>query len=151
MYKALGIMRWGFVLLAIFFVVFLIGYSWLSWHSVKNDQSKELSSISVLSGNSLDSYFSHFENSLSVLSLELLDDNGTLNLERSHFLLKRFLQANPDLQIANINRPDGQLLVSSEVALGLPLPSQGKAVSFIMGRDELLKGFNFGFVSKNCG
>lgn len=50
---ALRNMRWGFILLAIFFVVFLVGYSWLSWQGVKKDQSTELSSIAELSGNSL--------------------------------------------------------------------------------------------------
>jgi diguanylate cyclase (GGDEF)-like protein/PAS domain S-box-containing protein len=146
LYKAIGILRWGFILLAIFFLVFLIGYSWLSLQGVKNDQSKELSSISELSGNSLDSYFSHYENSLSVLALELLDANGALNIARSHLLLKRFLQANPDLLIASINRPDGKLLTSSEFSPAKLLISLDKAASFILGRDELLKGnrFNIG-------
>lgn len=142
-YPAIRMMRWAFVLLGIFFVVFLVSYSWLSWQGVKNDQSKELSSIAELSGNSLDSYFSHYQNALSVLALDLLDANGSVNVTRSHLLLKRFLQANPDLLISNINRPDGQLLVSSEVLPGKPLPSQGKAPSFTLGRDELLKGGNF--------
>jgi len=34
----------------VFFIVFLLGYSWLSWQGIKNDQSKELSSIAELGG-----------------------------------------------------------------------------------------------------
>jgi len=52
------------------------------------------------------------------------------------------LQANPDLLIANINRPDDRSYFF-RVAPGKPLPSQAKASSFIQGRDELLQGANF--------
>jgi diguanylate cyclase (GGDEF)-like protein/PAS domain S-box-containing protein len=136
-------MRWGSRILAVFFIVFLVGYSWLSWQGVRTDQSNELSSIAELSGNSLDSYFSHYEHSFKALAQKLIDEHGSINVEHSRLLLKQFLQANPDLQIANINRPDGQLLVSTEVLPGMPLPSQAKAPSFIMGREELMKGGDF--------
>lgn len=142
-YQSIRIMRWGFIFLAVFVVLFLVVYSWLSWHGVKRDQSKELSSIAELSGNSLDSYFSHYELALKMLAPDLISTNGSIDVIKSHQLLKRFLQANPDLLIANINNPAGQLLVSSEVPPGKPLPFQGKAFSYILGRDALLKGDNF--------
>ena len=136
-------MRWGFNVLAAFFVVFFSGYSWLSWQAVKQDHSLELSSVAELSGNSLDAYFSHYELALKTLSEELLGKHNEINLSHVHLLLKRLLKSNPDLLIANINLPDGQLLVSSSVPLGKPLPSQGNASSFIIGRDELLRGQDF--------
>lgn len=136
-------MSWGFKLFVVFSVVFLLAYSWLSWHGVKKDQSNELSSIAELSGNSLDSYFSHYEHSFKVLAQEMIDDNDSFNMAHSHLLLKRFLQANTDLQIVNINRPDGQLLLSSDVLPGKPLPTLADAPSFQIGRDELLKGQDF--------
>ena len=136
-------LKWGFKLLAVFFTVFLVGDSWLSWQGVKKDQSNELSSIAELSGNSLDSYFSHYEHSFKALSQELIDEHDSISVAHSHLLLKRFLQAHPDLLIANVTRPDGQLLVSSEVLPGKPLPSLANAPSFKMGRDELLKGGHF--------
>jgi diguanylate cyclase (GGDEF)-like protein/PAS domain S-box-containing protein len=142
-YPAIRNIRWGFGLLAIFFIVFLAGYSWMTWQGVKRDQSKELSSIAELSGNSLDSYFAHYHYSLKVLAQDLLDKQGGLNVESGYKLLNRFLQANPDILIANINSIDGQLIVSTEVPPGLPLPSQGEAPSFILGRDEIQKGADF--------
>lgn len=142
-YPAIRNMRWGFNILAGSIIVFLLGYSWLSWQGVKKDQSKELSSIAELSGNSLDSYFAHYEYSIKALAQELIDERGSINLIQNHLLLKRFLQANPDLLIANINHTDGRILVSSEVLPGKLLPSQAKAPSFILGRDELLKGTDF--------
>lgn len=142
-YPATRNMRWGFKLLALFFIVFMLGYTWLSWQGVKKDQSAELSSIAELSGNSLDSYFSHFEHSFRALSKQLIDEHDSINLAHSHLLLKRFLQANPDLLLAHVNLPDGQILVSSDVPLGKPLPSMANFSTFIMGRDELLKGGDF--------
>lgn len=142
-HSAIRFMSWGFKLFVVFSVVFLLAYSWLSWHGVKKDQSNELSSIAELSGNSLDSYFSHYEHSFKVLAQEMIDDNDSFNMAHSHLLLKRFLQANTDLQIVNINRPDGQLLLSSDVLPGKPLPTLADAPSFQIGRDELLKGQDF--------
>lgn len=142
-YPAIRNMRLGFKLLAVFFIIFLVSYTWLSWQGVKKDQSNELSSIAELSGNALDSYFSHYEHSFKALSQELIDEHGSINLTHSHLLLKRLLQANPDLRTANITRPDGQMLVSSEVLPGNALPSMANTPSFIMGRDDLLKGVDF--------
>ena len=136
-------MKWGFNLLAVSFIVFLAGYSWLSWQSVKQDQSNELASIAELSGNSLDSYFSHYEHSLKILAQELMDGQDSIKVTHSRLLLKKFLRSHPDLLAANVIHPDGQMLVSSAVLPGLPLPSQANAPSFITGRDELLKGVDF--------
>lgn len=148
-YQSIRIMRLGFVLLALFFAVFLAGYSWLSWQGVKKDQLNEMASIAELSGNSLNSYFANYEFSLKVLASEITESNGTINVNHAYHLLKRFLRANPDLLIANINSVDGQLIASSTVLPGNPLPFQGRAKSFIVARDELQKGndFNLGRAS----
>jgi len=136
-------MRWGVRLLTAFFVVFLVAYSWLSWQGVKKEQLQELSSIAELSGNSLDSYFFHYEQSFKVLAEELLEKYDAASINDSHMLLKRFLQTQPDLLAANVIRPDGQMLASTEAIPGRPLPSQGGTASFVMGRDDLLKGGSF--------
>jgi diguanylate cyclase (GGDEF)-like protein/PAS domain S-box-containing protein len=146
-YKVIRIMRWGYYLLVVFFVFFLLTYSWFSWHGVKQEQSNSLSSIAELSGNSLDSYFSHFEHSFEVLAQSLKSERDGLDLAHTHQLLKLFMQANPDLQTANINSPDGKILLSALALPGTSLPSQGQAPSFVTARDELLKGgaaFNIG-------
>ena len=86
-------MRWGFNLLSGFFIVFLLGYSWLSWQGVKSEQSRELSSIAELGGNSLDSYFDGYEHAFKGLAEELMDEYGSNNITQSHPRLKRFLHA----------------------------------------------------------
>lgn len=142
-YLTIRNMRWGFSILVVFFIVFLVAHSWMAWQGVKRDQSNELSSIAELSGNALDAYFSHYEYSLKLLAKELPVEHASIDLARSHLLLRKFLQTNPDILIANINRPDGQILVSTETPPGSQLPSQGKAPSFIIGRDALLQGVDF--------
>lgn len=142
-YPAIRKMRWGFIFLAVMFIVFLAGYSWLSWQGVKKDQTDELASIAELSGNSLDSYFSHYQNSFKALAQELVDEKGVINDRHVHKLLRQFVLANPDILIANLNRPDGQMLVSSDVLPGNPLPKLANTPSFIMGLDELRRGGDF--------
>lgn len=146
-YKVIRIMRWGYYLLLLFFIFFLLVYSWYSWHGVKQEQSNGLASIAELSGNSLNSYFSHYEHSFEVLAQSLKTGRDGLDLAHTHQLLMLFMQANPDLQTANINSPDGQILLSALAPPGASLPSQGQAPSFVTARDELLKGgpaFNIG-------
>ena len=142
-YSAIRNMRWGFNFELVFFIVFFAGYSWTSLQGVKEDQSKELSSIAELSGNALDSYFLHFQDSFKVLAQGLVQERGSVDIASNHQRLKLFLQANPDLLIVNITRPDGQILVSSIEPQGKSLPSQANAPSFIMARDELMKGGDF--------
>ena len=142
-YTAVRNMRWGFGLLVVLFIAFLAGYSWLSWQGVKKDQSNELASIAELSGNSLDSYFSHYEHALKVLAQELIEKHDSINVTHSHLLLKRFFQAHPDLRTFNVLLPAGQILASTESPPGKSLPSLANSPSFILGRDELLKGADF--------
>ena len=142
-YKVLRVMRWGYYLLLLFFIFFLLIYSWLSWQGVKKEQTNALSSISELSGNSLNAYFLQYENSFGVLAQSLKFEHGGLDIPYAHHLLKLYLQANPDLQIVNINRPDGQLLLSTEALPRKKLPTQAKAPSYIAGLNELEKGARF--------
>jgi PAS domain S-box-containing protein len=136
-------LRRRFGMLAGLLLVFLACYLWLSWQNVKKEQSSKLSSIAELSGNSLDSYFAHYENSLKVLAEDLVSGSDSINLARSQILIKQFLKTHPDLLVTNVLAPDGQMLLTTEELAGNKLPSQGNAPSFIIGRDELQKGVNF--------
>lgn len=136
-------LRRNFGILAVFLVIFLASYLWLSWQYAKKEQSWKLSSIAELSGNSLDAYFASYENALKAMAIELAAGSDTINLVRSQVLIKQFLVAHPDLLVTNILAPDGQMLVTTEDMTGKKLPSQGNAPSFIIGRDELQKGVNF--------
>lgn len=136
-------LRKSFGILAALLIAFLVCYLWLSWLNVKKEQSGNLSSIAELSGNALDSYFAHYENSLKILAEEVINGSESINLARSQILIKQFLKAHPDLLATNVLALDGQILVSTEESVGKKLPSQGNAPSFIIGRDELVKGVNF--------
>lgn len=146
-YSSTRNMKWGFGLLAVLLISFGLVSSWISWQAEKKHESAYLTAISELNGRFLDAYFLHFENSLEVLAQDILNENTPINAERVHVLLARFKQANPDLLIVNLNRLDGQMLVSTEMQPGKSLPSMEKYPSFLQARDELLKGgsaFNIG-------
>lgn len=142
-YQSIRNMRWSFILLALIFVLFCAGYSWLTWHNVKRSHENDLLSVAELSGNSLDAYFKQYEYSLKSMANELMERGDNIDLRKSRALLKRFLEIHPDILISNINRVDGQILVSTEIEEGKPLPSQGAAPSYQLGIDELQKGGNF--------
>jgi diguanylate cyclase (GGDEF)-like protein/PAS domain S-box-containing protein len=142
-FPAIRNMRWGFYALTVFFIVFMAMFSWSSYQGEKRNQLENLSSFAELSGNSLDSYFSHYEHAFQVLARDMLDEHDNFNIAHSHQLFKRFLQANADLQVVNMNSPDGRLLLSSEILPGKPLPVIIHDRSYITEKEELLKGVNF--------
>jgi hypothetical protein len=139
-YLAIRNMQRGFGLLILFLLVFGAAFSWLTWKTEKEDQSRYLSSIAELAGKSLDVYFSQFESAFDLLGQQLLEENNLSNLERIQTFLNRFHQANPNFQVVNLVHPDGQILASTAAYTGEPLASVGKVPSFLTGRDALLTG-----------
>jgi diguanylate cyclase (GGDEF)-like protein/PAS domain S-box-containing protein len=136
-------MRVGFGLTILSLVIFVLAFSWTTWQTEKQDEFNELSLLAELSGKSINAYFAHFENSLSVLSEELLDAEGALNLERTQARLKRFREIHSE--IANVNLADinGQVLASAVDTPGVPLPNVSQMPTFIAARDAMLKGQAF--------
>ncbi len=136
-------MRVGFGLTLLSLFIFVLAFSWTSWQAEKRDEFNELSLLAELSGKSINAYFAHFENSLSVLSEELLDTDGALNVVRAQARLKRFREINSE--IANVNLADlnGQVLASAVGTPGAPLPNISQVSTFIAGREALLNGQAF--------
>ena len=136
----LNLRQWGALML-----VLLLGYaavfSWQSWRDEKAAEIRHLTAFVELGGKSLDSYFEHYEHALELLSRDLLDERGRLVApERAHLLLRQFSQAYPDLRAVVASRLDGQTLATTEMTPGTALPSLADVPSFVMARDELLKG-----------
>lgn len=140
-------MKWGFGLLVVLLVSYGLVSSWNSWQTEKAHESSHLVTISELNSRFLDAYFMHFEIGMGTLAREVLNETPFKNTARIHALLMRFKQENPDLLIINLNRVDGQMLVSTEAKPGTPLPSMSNSPSFLVARDELQGGgsaFNIG-------
>ena len=136
-------MRRGFGLILLALVVFLLAFSWTSWQSEKKDESTRLSLLAELSGKSINGYFAHFENNLNMLSQEILNANGTLDLDHVRLLLKRFKTIHSEISNVNIADLEGQILASAVDTPGQPLPNLKQRDTFIVGRDALLKGQAF--------
>ncbi len=136
-------LRFGFSLAFLALIVFVVVFSWISWQSEKQDEADQLSLLAELGGKSINSYFAHFESNLGVLSREIMDTDGTLDLERVRLLLTRFRESNPEIANVNITDLNGQILIS---AVGTPetvLPNISGQSDFILAREAMSKGQAF--------
>ena len=136
-------MRLGFGLILLSLIIFVVVFSWTSWQSEKQDEADRLSLLAELSGKSINSYFAHCESNLSALSQEILDADGTLNLERVQWLLQRFKETNSEIANVNIVDLSGQILASAVRRPGMVLPNINLQHSFILGREALLNSQTF--------
>ncbi|WP_322628994.1 EAL domain-containing protein [Halothiobacillus sp.] len=132
--------RLGFGLIFLFLILFVLVFSWVSWQSEKRDEANRLSLLAELGGKSINAYFNLIQSNLSVLNQEILDADGTFNLERVKLRLKRFNENNLEIANVNITNLNGQMLVSAIEPQGTPLPNIGHRKGFILARDALLKG-----------
>ncbi len=135
--------RRGFALVLICLSGFTAAYSWYSWQAVRNEKISQLSLLADLESKSLDSFFGHFESNLNLLSQDLRNEKFPIQGERTHSLIRRVKQANPDLVNINVVRPDGQVIVSAIHPPGSKLPMVAKEASFILGRNALMYGPDF--------
>lgn len=133
-------MRLGLTLAFLFLIIFVVAFSWTSWQQAKQREENRLSLLAELGGKSINAYFTLIQSNLSVLNQEILDADGTLNLERVKLRLKRFNEINLEIANVNIANLDGQILVSAIEPLGTPLPNIGHRKGFILARNALLKG-----------
>jgi PAS domain S-box-containing protein len=136
----LNLRQWG-GLMVVLLLVYSAVFSWQSWRDEKAAEIRHLTALAELGGKSLDSYFEQYEHALELLSRDLLDERGRLVApQRAQLLLRRFRQAYPELRGAVVHGMDGQTLAATDVTPGAALPSFANVPSFIMARDELLKG-----------
>lgn len=142
-FQATRNMRLGFGLIFLSLIIFVMVFSWTSWQSEKQDEADRLSLLAELSGKSIDSYFVHFESNLSTLSQEILDADGTLNLDRVRLLLQRFKKTNSEIANVNIADLSGLILASAVGSPRMVLPNINQQRSFILGREALLHGQAF--------
>ncbi len=133
-------LKWGGRLFAFLFLGFGAVFSWQSWQTEKAEEIQNLSALTELGSKALDSYFSQFERALDLLSRDLLDKDGELDVQRAQFLLGRFIEVHAELPDIALVRPDGQILVTAKSAPGAALPSVANEPSFIQSREELLAG-----------
>ena len=111
-------------------------FSWVSWQREEADQLRFQQGVVEVGAQALDAYFLGLERDLDTLSHHLLASE----LPQAGAALAAFKRRNPELQIAVLLRPDGQVLATSEGAPKAALPSVGHEDSFIESRDRLLRG-----------
>lgn len=139
----LNLKRGGMLVALLVIMLFGVTFSWHTWQHEKNQALQHFASLVELGANSMDNYFSQYENAFSLLSQNLLDQDQ-LRPERARILLQRFKAAYPDLRDVSLFALDGKLLASAGLdPTEEPYPSIGKTSSFMLSRAELLKGRTF--------
>ena len=133
----------GFGLILLAWLAFVAAFSWVSWQVEKREAAAELSLLSELASKSIYAYFANFETHLRVLSQDIAAAGDTLNPARTHALLKRFKEINPEFANANISNLEGQILASAVWSPDMSLPNVGKQESFLLAREALQSGQPF--------
>lgn len=131
----------AFLSLAI--VLYAAFFSWQSWRQEKNSRIDSLMSIMELSEKSLDTYFFQLEADLTLLGLDWTENGDQIDLERSHFLLKRYKDQHPELTNITVLRPDGQVLFTAKTPPGNSLPTIANEDSYKQFQSEAQSGSNF--------
>jgi diguanylate cyclase (GGDEF)-like protein/PAS domain S-box-containing protein len=93
-----------------------------------------------LGKRSLDYYFGSLEHSFTLLGHDLLAIDVERNLAQGFEMVMRFKREHPDLVNVNLVRPNGELLITSEMGYGKGLPFLGNSASFAQAREDLMRG-----------
>ena len=107
-------------------ILFVAGFSWLSWSSVREAQASELRTVAEMGAQSADVYFSKLGSALQTLDDRIDDRMGertaTLGVDAMQRHFARLLAFNPELYNATLTRPDGLILYSALHASSAGLP-----------------------------
>ncbi len=112
----------AFRLLAGLLGLFAVLYGVHAWHAEKSEEMGRLLQLSGFAAKAADQFFDHYVSAERLLALQLQDVDAVHHPERARALLLRFQRSNPDLASVNLIRPDGQVLTSTAVEPGGPLP-----------------------------
>jgi signal transduction histidine kinase len=138
--QAVRNLRWASGLLAALVLAFGLAFSWTSWQAEKARELQYLLSLAELGEKSLDAYFASIERALGIASQDMLDSKGEFDVERGDILLQRLMKAYPEMRIAIVSRPDGQILTTTEGTPRSALPSLANEPSFQRARDAIMNG-----------
>jgi len=104
---------------------------------------------------SVDRYLVSLKNQLRLLGSDVLPPGGSFDAARATQLVRRFREANPELNPINVNRIDGQIVATSDTRYYAALPSLAAVPSFQEAVREMQRGNNlnisrpfFGSVTK---
>jgi signal transduction histidine kinase/CheY-like chemotaxis protein len=130
----------GFLLTALFLIVFGIVHALQSWRSEKENEWLYLATIAELVGNSLNANFAHLDRAAHVLEGDLaIADTQPEALDRNRVQqrMKRFKVEYPDLLNVVLLRADGQLLLTDDSDLKQTLPTVADSPSFQTNLPEI--------------
>ena len=123
---------------ALLVTVFASLFGWQAWRSEKQDQITQMKTALALGQNAIDKYFSQVQSSLSWLAQDLVRADGKVeSMTDVTSELRHFRAMHAEISAINLIALNGQLLASSVVAPGVPLPSVASEASFVRFLAEL--------------
>jgi signal transduction histidine kinase len=111
-------------------LVFVLLFGWQSWQASKAEQITQLRTVAELTERATDRYFLQLQGALSVLTEEIVANDGLVDLKSTQQRLSRFKAEHTELLAANLLGLDGQFLATSATALLTNLPSAGTTRDF---------------------
>ncbi|WP_211218625.1 ATP-binding protein [Thermithiobacillus tepidarius DSM 3134] len=112
----------SFRLLVGLLAVFACLYGVYAWHAVKTEKLRELASLADFAAKSAEQFYGLYASSLDLLGQDLLEIDAVRNRAAGQVLLHRFKRSHPEIGAVNLHRPNGDLLIPSELPLDRPLP-----------------------------
>jgi len=138
--RTLRNIRVGFAAMALLLLLFELISAWRSWQIEKEHEFGYLSSIARITGNSLDAYFDRYRETLSRLAEELAKQGVENDLPGAQALIRKVVQANPELRRIGITLPDGHILMTDDIKLNGQIPATSSSPSFKLAVEELQRG-----------
>ena len=125
-------------------LVLLLGaiFAWRSWQAEKEHELLYLSSLSEITGKSLDIYFLDHARSLRQLGDEIVESGHPLYGAATRRLLRQLKDSDPDFLHVSLISPDGQQVVADDTEPGSPVPA-GERESFQLAVRAMEMGAEF--------
>lgn len=114
-----------------------------SWRVAKSEQAEQMATITALSANSIDIYFSQLKIGMQSLGTELALTQKQPDLNRTFALVNRFQSLHTELNNVMLIRGDGQVLLTGTSPNRPDMPSLAGDPAFRQICDELQQGEPF--------
>ncbi len=112
-------------------LAFVMLFGWQTWQASKAEQITQLRTVAELTERATDRYFLQLQGALSVLTEEIVANDGLVDLKSTQQRLSRFKAEHTELLAANLLGLDGQFLATSATAQLTNLPSAGPTRDFV--------------------
>jgi len=132
---------WPYFLAAM--LVLLSAFVVLTFRAARTEATELLGTVAALTEKSVDRYFLQHATAMNVLAEDIVVDSALADHAAIRRMLLRYKRHHPEILAISLVRPDGQVLVSSNLALGSALPTLAGQASFQHFTGKIQPGTTF--------